>query len=63
MPDKDESIKQEWENLKLHFAALSSEVGALEYEKQRRLTEMMLIEQEIKDFWEKNKDALSAGQY
>ena len=56
-------LKEEWESLKLQFASLSSEVGGLEYEKQRKLTEMMILEQKIKDFWETNKDTLSAGQF
>lgn len=63
MQDKDEQpIKQEWEKLKLQFSALSCDVGALEYEKQRKLTEMIVLEQKIKEFWEKNKEILSANQ-
>lgn len=54
--------KEEWEMMKQVFASITTEIGILEYQKQGRLAELTSLDKKMKEFWEKNKEALTIGE-
>ena len=56
------NIAEQWHALKLQFAALTAELGALEYQKQRKGMELINLEMQMSEFWKKNKDEINASQ-
>ena len=53
------NLAEQWHALKLQFATMTAELGALEYQKQRKGAELINLEMQMGAFWQKNKDEIT----